>query len=199
MLSIYFFWKEPSRRAAGYIKKKMKNQIRQYARYLAQTHEEISPPNHCLQVTNLHMRFSDWNSSETVMMDTVNFQLKFWSLQIYMHRHLLCLLGSFSANLRHAWLCNILLLVFFIPSYFVRYWRVIFLLSFCCCQSGGPLYAANRCLCLTDSWPRQRAGGRPTPATCHSRLRDSDSLPSPHALSFSSLFSKGNKTKLWVP
>jgi len=31
-------------------------------------------------------------------------------------------------------------------------------------RRGGPRYAANRCLCLTDSWPRQRAGGRPTPA-----------------------------------
>lgn len=32
-------------------------------------------------------------------------------------------------------------------------------------RRGGPRYAANRCLCLTDSWPRQRAGGRPTPAS----------------------------------
>ena len=68
------------------------------------------------------------------------------------------------------------------------------------CPSGGPLYAANRCLCLTDSWPRQRAGRRPTPATCHSRHRDSDSLLWPLAslpFHFPLLF-QGNNTNFSV-
>ena len=68
------------------------------------------------------------------------------------------------------------------------------------CPSGGPLYAANRCLCLTDSWPRQRAARRPTPATCHSRHRDSDSLLWPLAslpFHFPLLF-QGNNTNFSV-